>query len=125
MVASSVVVCSVRSCTTVLDGTRLRQLRREHGLSQEQLASRARISLTTVARLDGSPRPHAAAGHWPGLPRRWMSNPAQSVRPPPPAELSHCRRHEPVLLPGDGQLCSYQSLTSGLSEFNVGTCRHR
>ena len=42
MVASSVAVRPVRSWTTVLDGTRLRQLRREHGLSQEQLADRAR-----------------------------------------------------------------------------------
>lgn len=52
MVASSVAVRPVRSWTTVLDGARLRQLRREHGLSQEELASRARISLTTVARLE-------------------------------------------------------------------------
>ena len=38
--------------TTVLDGQRLRQLRRQHGLSQEKLADRAGISLTTVARLE-------------------------------------------------------------------------
>jgi transcriptional regulator with XRE-family HTH domain len=37
---------------TALDGRRLRQLRRQHGLSQEQLAARAAISLTTVARLE-------------------------------------------------------------------------
>jgi hypothetical protein len=47
--------------TTVLDGQRLRQLRRQHGLSQEKLADRAGISLTTVARLDGSPAHPAAA----------------------------------------------------------------
>jgi DNA-binding XRE family transcriptional regulator len=34
-----------RSWTTVLDGTRLQRLQREHGLSQEQLADRAAISL--------------------------------------------------------------------------------
>jgi DNA-binding XRE family transcriptional regulator len=45
-----------RSWTTVLDGTRLRRLRREHGLSQEQLANRAAISLTTVARLERQSR---------------------------------------------------------------------
>jgi DNA-binding XRE family transcriptional regulator len=38
--------------TTVLDGERLRQLRRQRGLSQEKLADRAGVSLTTVARLE-------------------------------------------------------------------------
>jgi UDP-N-acetylglucosamine 1-carboxyvinyltransferase len=38
--------------TIALDGTRLRELRRQHGLSQERLADRAGLSLTTVARLD-------------------------------------------------------------------------
>ena len=42
--------------TTVLDGQRLRQLRREHALSQEKLASLAGVSLTTVARLERLPR---------------------------------------------------------------------
>ena len=37
---------------TVLDGHRLRHLRRQRGLSQEQLAGRAGISPATVARLD-------------------------------------------------------------------------
>jgi DNA-binding XRE family transcriptional regulator len=41
--------------TTVLDGERLRQLRRQHGLSQERLADRAGVSLTTVARLERQP----------------------------------------------------------------------
>jgi transcriptional regulator with XRE-family HTH domain len=41
-----------RPWLTVLDGTRLRELRRERRLSQEQLADRAAISLTTVARLE-------------------------------------------------------------------------
>lgn len=46
-----------RPWTTVLDGERLRQLRRQHGLSQEKLADRAGISLTTVARLERQPSP--------------------------------------------------------------------
>ncbi len=42
-----------RACwTTALDGSRLRQLRRRRGLSQEQLADQAGLSLTTVARLE-------------------------------------------------------------------------
>ena len=40
---------------TVLDGHRLRQLRRQRGLSQEQLATRAGISLTTIRRLEHQP----------------------------------------------------------------------
>ena len=38
-----------------LDGQRLRQLRRQHGLSQERLADLAGVSLTTVARLERQP----------------------------------------------------------------------
>jgi transcriptional regulator with XRE-family HTH domain len=37
---------------TVVDGDRLRQLRRQHHLSQEQLAANAGISPATVARLE-------------------------------------------------------------------------
>jgi DNA-binding XRE family transcriptional regulator len=38
--------------TFVVDGHLLRQLRRQRGLSQEELADQAGISLTTVARLE-------------------------------------------------------------------------
>jgi DNA-binding XRE family transcriptional regulator len=38
--------------TTVMDGQRMRQLRRQHGLSQEKLADLAGLSITTVARLE-------------------------------------------------------------------------
>jgi transcriptional regulator with XRE-family HTH domain len=38
--------------TTALDGLKLRQLRRQHGLSQEKLADRAGTSPTTMARLE-------------------------------------------------------------------------
>jgi DNA-binding Xre family transcriptional regulator len=41
-----------RPQATILDGRRLRQLRRQRGLSQEKLADRAGISITTVARLE-------------------------------------------------------------------------
>lgn len=42
--------------TTTLDGSRLRQLRHQHGMSQEQLADQAGISLTTITRLESQPR---------------------------------------------------------------------
>lgn len=38
--------------TTALDGLKLRQLRHQHGLSQEKLADLADISLTTMSRLE-------------------------------------------------------------------------
>jgi DNA-binding XRE family transcriptional regulator len=38
--------------TFLLHGHRLRQLRRQRGLSQEELADQAGVSLTTVARLE-------------------------------------------------------------------------
>jgi transcriptional regulator with XRE-family HTH domain len=41
--------------TTILDGGRLRHLRGLHGLSQEQLAAHAGISLTTMRRLERQP----------------------------------------------------------------------
>ena len=44
-----------RSWIVMLDGQRLRQLRRQHGLSQEKLADLADVSLTTVARLERRP----------------------------------------------------------------------
>jgi transcriptional regulator with XRE-family HTH domain len=45
-----------RSWTTALDGTRLRQARHEHGLSQAELAGTAGISVTTLARLERQAR---------------------------------------------------------------------
>ena len=41
--------------TTTLDGRQLRRLRHQHGLSQEQLATCAGISLTTIRRLEHQP----------------------------------------------------------------------
>jgi transcriptional regulator with XRE-family HTH domain len=45
----------LQSWTTVIDGPRLRQLRHQHRLSQDELARRAGISLRTVARLERQP----------------------------------------------------------------------
>jgi DNA-binding XRE family transcriptional regulator len=47
---------SAHRWTTVLDGERLREMRRERGLSQEQLADLAGISLSTMARLESQDR---------------------------------------------------------------------
>jgi transcriptional regulator with XRE-family HTH domain len=41
--------------TTAVDGVRLRHLRHQQGLSQEELASQAGISLTTMRRLERQP----------------------------------------------------------------------
>jgi DNA-binding XRE family transcriptional regulator len=48
--------------TFILDGHLLRQLRRQCGLSQADLADQAGISLTTVARLER--QPHAPCRGW-------------------------------------------------------------
>ena len=40
----------------VVDGARLRQLRRQHGLSPAELAGKAGIGLSTVSRLERQPR---------------------------------------------------------------------
>jgi DNA-binding XRE family transcriptional regulator len=45
-----------RSWTTAVDGTRLRQARHEHELSQAELAGTAGISVTTLIRLERQPR---------------------------------------------------------------------
>jgi transcriptional regulator with XRE-family HTH domain len=45
-----------RRWITVLDGQRLRELRRENGLSRDKLAALAGVSLTTVVRLESQPQ---------------------------------------------------------------------
>jgi transcriptional regulator with XRE-family HTH domain len=44
---------------TVVDSRRLRQLRRETGMSQLALAIRAKVGLTTLARLERETRPRS------------------------------------------------------------------
>ncbi len=41
---------------TVVNGTRVRQLRRQHGLSPAELAGKAGIGLSTVTRLERLPQ---------------------------------------------------------------------
>jgi predicted transcriptional regulator len=48
--------------TFILDGDRLRHLRQQRGLSQNELADQAKVSLTTVARLGR--RRHAPCRGW-------------------------------------------------------------
>ena len=54
-VADQSSACTTARWFTVLDGARLRQLRRQHGLSAAQLAGKAGIGLSTVIRLEGQP----------------------------------------------------------------------
>lgn len=75
---------------TVLDGTRLRQLRRQHGLTRAELASRAGIGLSTVVRLERYPwrscrtrtlaRLAAALGHPPAALTRSQPPPRDAAR---------------------------------------------
>ena len=48
---------SAKRWFTVVDGVRLRQLRRQHWLSPAELASKAGTSLPTVLRLERQPWP--------------------------------------------------------------------
>ena len=57
VIASARTMCPAGQWTAVLDGPRLRHLRRLHGLSQEKLADQAGISTATVARLERQSRP--------------------------------------------------------------------
>lgn len=55
--ASTPAPSSLPPFTAVIDGHRLRQLRRQHGLSREHLAWQAGIGITTVARLEHETQP--------------------------------------------------------------------
>jgi transcriptional regulator with XRE-family HTH domain len=55
--ASAAEVRPARPQTTVLDGQRLREARRQRGLSQERLAHQSGMSPATVARLERQRRP--------------------------------------------------------------------
>ena len=57
VLASARITRPAQRWTAVLDGERLRHLRRLHGMSQDKLADRAGISPATVARLERQPRP--------------------------------------------------------------------
>ena len=84
MTANAVATRAGRSWTTVLDGKRLRQLRRAHGLSQEQLADRARISLATVGRLERQPQASCRGRTLARLAAALDEQPA-AISPPSPA----------------------------------------
>lgn len=47
--------------TVPIDGQRLRQIRAERGLSQEKLASKSDLGLTTIRRLECEPSPACRA----------------------------------------------------------------
>lgn len=56
MTAASSPPSGTQRWITVLDGRQLRRLRQQRGLSQQQLASRAGISVTAVTRLERQSR---------------------------------------------------------------------
>ena len=56
MTAAPSLPCGTQRWTTVIDGHRLRQLCRQQGLSREQLARQAGMSLTTITRLERAGR---------------------------------------------------------------------
>ncbi|MDX6335818.1 MAG: Helix-turn-helix domain [Streptosporangiaceae bacterium] len=69
---------------TVLDGHRLRQLRHQHGLSQEQLAAAAGISLTTIRRLEHQPAAPCRSRTLGRLAAALREDPARLTPAPPP-----------------------------------------
>ncbi|MFI5063573.1 MAG: helix-turn-helix domain-containing protein [Streptosporangiales bacterium] len=78
---------------TVMDGHRLRRLRRQRGLSQEQLAGRAGISPATVARLDASTTLPAAAAPSAASPAPWAKTLHASPPPRSPDPPLRCCAH--------------------------------
>ena len=66
----------------VVDGQRLRLLRREHGLSQEKLAYRAGISVTAVARLERQARASCRGHTLARLAAALREEPAAIIAPP-------------------------------------------
>jgi transcriptional regulator with XRE-family HTH domain len=75
---------------SALDGQQLRQLRRQHGLSQEKLAGLAGISLTTIARLERQSPAPCRSWTLARLAIALGEHPATFARPQqaPPQELS-------------------------------------
>jgi transcriptional regulator with XRE-family HTH domain len=75
---------------TVVDGVRLRQLRRQQGLSPAELAGMAGVGLPTVLRLERQPRPSyrtrtaarlaAALGQSPAVLTCSQSSPGHAAR---------------------------------------------
>jgi transcriptional regulator with XRE-family HTH domain len=87
----------------VLDSQRLRQLRRQRGLSRERLAYRAGISLTTVANLERQPFPACRLSTLTLLAAALDENPASITR-----SIAQANRTEGItevnFLPGHGPL---------------------
>ena len=124
--ANAVATRAGRSWTTVLDGKRLRQLRRAHGLSQEQLADRARISLATVGRLERQSQA-SCRGRTLGPARRrarraaCRDQPALTCgrNPSTATTVNSCDR------PAVASTKQPVVIVSRLSEPFAGACRHR
>ena len=83
--------------TTTLDGRRLRQLRRQHGLTQARLAGQAGISAATVARLENQPRASCRYRTLARLAAALHAEPA-ALTPPPPSLPGKRQTHGPSRL---------------------------
>jgi anti-sigma regulatory factor (Ser/Thr protein kinase)/DNA-binding XRE family transcriptional regulator len=87
--------------TTLLDGRRLRQLRRHHALTQIELAAKAGISSATITRLESSPRPACRC--------RTLARLAAALGTAPAALISH-----PADQPSQQQAAPPESATTTL-----------
>jgi transcriptional regulator with XRE-family HTH domain len=75
---------------TVLDGVRLRQLRRQQGLSAAELARKAGVGLSTVLQLEREPRPSCRTRTLARLAAALGQSPAALTRSQPAPSHAAC-----------------------------------
>ena len=74
---------------TVVDGVRLRQLRRQHGLSPAELAGKAESACRLCSGWNASPGLRAGRAPRPDWPPRWASlRPRLTCSQPPPGHAA-------------------------------------
>lgn len=88
-----------RSWTAEVDGTRLRRVRREHGLSLERLAWAAGLSINTVARLEREPRSSCT--------KRTLTSLCEALGEPPGALTPQVQAARTPSAQAAGERCSW------------------
>jgi hypothetical protein len=78
-----------------IDGQRLRQLRAERGLSQERLAWKADLDVTTIRRLECRPHPWCRAWTMDLLAAALETEPLSLTRPDEPQKPASSAAHQP------------------------------